>query len=195
MCENDFLPTLALVLLGLGGLAGNYIFGYLQDGLGRKPSFFIYLFIQCLFGTATAFAQNFTIWTLCRIGVGFTIPAILGTPYVLGANNKNQCKTLSKCKVSAVELVGPKQRTTVTILVNIAYSLALVALSLVVWTVRDWRMLALVTTLPFIGLFAFWWVLPESPRWLLAQDRNQEAEQLLKKIAKYTPTPATTRNH
>lgn len=84
-----------------------------------------------------------------------------------------------------MELVGPKQRTLVTILVNIAYSLALVSLSLIVWAVRDWRMLALVTTLPFVGLFSFWWVLPESPRWLVAKERLEEAEELLKHIAKY----------
>lgn len=52
--------------------------------IGRRPSFFIYLFIECLFGTATAFAQDFVTWTVLRVGVGFTIPAILGTPFVLG---------------------------------------------------------------------------------------------------------------
>ncbi|KAL1129045.1 hypothetical protein AAG570_013577 [Ranatra chinensis] len=84
VCHKDFYSTLALVLLGLGGLVGNYIFGYLQDSIGRRPSFFIYLFIECFFGIATAFAQDFLTWTAFRIGVGFTVPAILGTPYVLG---------------------------------------------------------------------------------------------------------------
>lgn len=84
MCEKDFLTTIALVLFGIGGLIGNYIFGYLQDGLGRKLSFYIYLFIQCVFGMATTFATNFYVWCFLRVGVGFTIPAILATPCVLG---------------------------------------------------------------------------------------------------------------
>lgn len=83
-CQKDFYGTLALILLGVGGLVGNYIFGYLQDTLGRRPSFFIYLFIQCVFGVATAFAQNYVTWAIYRVGVGFTVPAILATPYVLG---------------------------------------------------------------------------------------------------------------
>ncbi|KAJ3635442.1 hypothetical protein MTP99_008350 [Tenebrio molitor] len=167
VCDRDLSATLALVLLGIGGLIGNYIFGYVQDGVGRKPAFFIYLFIQCVFGTATAFAQNFTTWVVCRVGVGFTVPAILGTPYVL-----------------AIELVGPRHRTLVTILVNIAYSLALVSLSIIVWAVRDWRLLALATTLPFVTLFFHWWLLPESPRWLLAQGRVKEAEKILVQMAR-----------
>ncbi|KAG8318292.1 hypothetical protein J6590_006608 [Homalodisca vitripennis] len=122
---------------------------------------------ECLFGIATAFAQDFVTWTLFRVGVGFTVPAILGTPYVL-----------------AIELVGPKHRTVCTILTNIAYSLGLVALAAVVYLIRDWRQLALATSVPFLSFFLYWWVLPESPRWLLARGRFEEAEKILKKMAR-----------
>ncbi|XP_049779304.1 beta-alanine transporter-like [Schistocerca cancellata] len=167
VCDRDYYATLALVLLGVGGLIGNYIFGYLQDSIGRRPAFFIYLFIECFFGIATAFAQDFVTWTLLRFGLGFTVPAILGTPYVL-----------------AIELVGPEKRTTMTIMSNIAYSFGLVLLSAVVYLVRDWRQLALATSVPFLSFFLYWWVLPESPRWLLARGRFEEAETILKKIAR-----------
>nr|XP_023030415.1 carcinine transporter [Leptinotarsa decemlineata] len=167
VCDKDFLVTLALVLFGASGLIGNYIFGYIQDGMGRKPAYFIFLFIQCVFGIATSFAGNYITWTVFRIGVGFTIPAILGTPYVL-----------------AIELVGPKERTIVTILINIAYSLSLVSLSIIVWAIRNWRWMALVTTLPFLTLFLHFPLLPESPRWLLAKGRFDEAQHILAKMAR-----------
>ncbi|KAJ1532010.1 hypothetical protein ONE63_000644 [Megalurothrips usitatus] len=172
VCDKDYQSTLALVLLALGGLIGNYIFGYLQDSIGRRPAFFIYLFIECAFGIATAFAQDFVTWTAFRIGVGFTVPAIMGTPYVL-----------------AIELVGPSKRTAVTILSNIAYSLSLVALAAVVYLVRDWRQLSLATSVPFLCFFLYWWVLPESPRWLLARGRFQEAEAILRLMARVNGRP------
>ena len=71
-------------MFGASGLVGNYIFGYVQDTLGRKPAFYIYLLIQCIFGIATAFADHFWIWFWFRIAVGFTVPAILASPYVIG---------------------------------------------------------------------------------------------------------------
>ncbi|XP_028174631.1 carcinine transporter-like, partial [Ostrinia furnacalis] len=167
VCNQDFLPTLGLVLLAAGGIIGNYIFGYLQDTIGRKPSFFIYLLIECIFGVATAFAQNYIVWIIYRIGVGFTVPAIMATPYVL-----------------AIELVGPRCRTLCTILSNIAYSLGLIMLAGVVYLIRDWRHLALATTLPFVCFFLYLWPMPESPRWLLARGQFEKAEAILKNMAR-----------
>ncbi|KAL0822246.1 hypothetical protein ABMA28_004373 [Loxostege sticticalis] len=167
VCHQDFLPTLGLVLLAAGGIIGNYIFGYLQDTIGRKPSFFIYLLIECIFGVATAFAQNYVVWIIYRIGVGFTVPAIMATPYVL-----------------AIELVGPRCRTLCTILSNIAYSLGLILLAGVVYLIRDWRHLALATTLPFVCFFLYLWPMPESPRWLLARGQFEKAEAILKNMAR-----------
>ncbi|CAH0388325.1 unnamed protein product [Bemisia tabaci] len=172
VCNKDFYPTGALVLLAIGGLIGNYIFGYIQDGLGRKPAFFIYLFIETVFGIGTAFMNSFWSWVLFRFGVGFTVPAILATPYVL-----------------SIELVGPEYRTTVTILINIAYSIALTLLACIVYLVRDWRLLALYTSVPFAFFFFYLRDMPESPRWLLARGSYAKAEKILNKMAKVNNKP------
>ncbi|KAK3851392.1 hypothetical protein Pcinc_041955, partial [Petrolisthes cinctipes] len=50
--------------------------------------------------------------------------------------------------------------------------------------VRDWSQLSLATTIPFLVFFLFWWVLPESPRWLLAKGRLDEAEVIMLKMAR-----------
>ncbi|CAK1585916.1 unnamed protein product [Parnassius mnemosyne] len=167
VCNKDFYPALGLVLLAIGGIIGNYVFGYLQDTIGRKPSFFIYLLIESIFGVATAFAPNYAVWIIYRIGVGFTVPAIMATPYVL-----------------AIELVGPRYRTLCTIVSNIAYSMGLIMLAGVVYLVRDWRHLALATTLPFLCFFFYIWPMPESPRWLLARGQFEKAEKILKDMAR-----------
>ncbi|EDL09233.1 mCG126207, isoform CRA_a [Mus musculus] len=49
--------------------------------------------------------------------------------------------------------------------------------------VRNWRLLQITGTAPVLLLFFYFWVLPESPRWLLSQGRTEEAKQLVQKAA------------
>ncbi|ROT63273.1 hypothetical protein C7M84_018852 [Penaeus vannamei] len=89
----------------------------------------------------------------------------------------------------AIELVGPSKRTYTTVIMNVAYSCTLILLAGVAYLVRDWAQLALATTIPFLAFFCFWWVLPESPRWLLANGRLTEAQTIMEKMARVNGKP------
>lgn len=54
----------------------------------------------------------------------------------------------------------------------------------VVYLVRDWRYLTLAVSLPLLMLFSCFFVLPESPRWLLAVGQPQRAARILKVMAR-----------
>ncbi|KAJ8978569.1 hypothetical protein NQ317_012093 [Molorchus minor] len=187
VCDKEFSTTLALILLGASGLIGNYIFGYIQDGIGRRPAYFIYLLIQCIFGIATVFftelynveSVSHWCWLYCT---SYTWDALCIR--IKLRSKKFQATLGNFLELIAIELVGPKDRATVTILINIAYSLSLISLSIIVWVIRNWRWMSLTTTVPFFILFLHWWTLPESPRWLLAQGRYKEAEKILHKMAR-----------
>lgn len=84
VCDRDYYATLALVLFGVGGLIGNYVYGFLQDYWGRRPSFFVYLCVEIVACALSSIAWNFPSWLVFRVVVGFTVPAILASPYVLG---------------------------------------------------------------------------------------------------------------
>lgn len=66
----------------------------------------------------------------------------------------------------------------------IFYTLGLILLSGVTYFLRDWRSLALATSVPFLFYYLYWFVLPESPRWLLMRERFEEANDILKTIAR-----------
>lgn len=167
VCDRSFLVTLALVVFGVGGLLGNYVFGYLVDLWGRRPSFYAYLLLEIIACAASAFAWNYYTWLGLRFVVGLTVPAILASPYVL-----------------AIELVGPERRVFCTIVSNIAYSLGLVVLAGVIYIVRDWRELSLAVSMPLLMLFSCFFVLPESPRWLMAVGKTRRAIKILKVMAR-----------
>jgi len=67
------------------------------------------------------------------------------------------CKNTLQLLNTAQELVGPEKRTLCNILLNIAYSMGLMALAGAAYIWRDWTHLAFATTIPFISFFAFWW--------------------------------------
>lgn len=64
------------------------------------------------------------------------------------------------------------------------YTLGLILLSGVTYLLRDWRSLAWATSAPFVLYYFYWFVLPESPRWLLMKERFEEANIILKTIAR-----------
>ncbi|XP_047042160.1 carcinine transporter [Helicoverpa zea] len=167
VCEYDVYPTLGLVALNIGGPVGVYTFGLLNDRIGRKKSFFLCLSTLLLGSLMTAYAHEFWFWTLARVIVGLTIPAVYQIPFII-----------------SLELAGPNYRSFVTVMTCIFYTLGLILLSAVTYLLRDWRSLALATSVPFFFYYLYWFVLPESPRWLLMRERLEEANNVLKTIAK-----------
>jgi MFS transporter, putative metabolite:H+ symporter len=164
----------------VGMMLGSFGTGFLGDRYGRR---FTYQFNLLLFGLASlaaAFAPNMTILIACRfvMGVG------------LGAENVVGYATMT-------EFVPARSRgkwlgfTTVCVVTGLPISLLLA--SLVVPTF-GWRAMFV---LGGIGALVVWYLrkaLPESPRWLEAVGRTEEAEALMQSIereaAQGKPLPA-----
>lgn len=50
--------------------------------------------------------------------------------------------------------------------------------------IHDWRWLQVGLTIPGVLFLFYWWFIPESTRWLLANNRKEEAIEQIQKIAK-----------
>ncbi|XP_067002469.2 carcinine transporter [Anabrus simplex] len=167
VCTHSIYPTLGLVALNTGGPAGVYAFGWLSDRIGRRLSFFSCLTTLLVGSLLTPVAQDFWSWAAYRAIVGLTIPAIYQIPFII-----------------ALELVGPNYRSFVTVMMCIFYTVGLIILSGIAYLVRDWVTLSIVTSAPFLVYYFYWCFLPESPRWLLARGRFEEASKILETLAK-----------
>ena len=82
------------------------------------------------------------------------------------------------------EIVGPKHRGIYGICAMGAFPVGITLLSLVAYHLPDWRTLATFTSLLGLPLVFLHFYLPESPRWLLTQNRQEEAVKVMMSLAK-----------
>lgn len=84
----------------------------------------------------------------------------------------------------ALELVGPEYRSFVTVMTCTFYTFGIMMLAGVTYLVRDWIHMCLLTSVPFLVYFLYMFVMPESPRWLLAKGKFEDALKILEVMAR-----------
>lgn len=86
--------------------------------------------------------------------------------------------------VLGLEMVGKKKREMSGVILNYFYSIGEALVGIIAWMDGDWVNLQYWISAPPILFVAYYWIVPESIRWLLAKKRNVEALFLIKKAAK-----------
>jgi MFS family permease len=157
-----------------GAVIGALVFGRLADRLGRKRLFLVTLAVYMAASVATAFTTGFAGFAACRFVTGLGI----GGEYA--AIN------------SAIdELIPARVRGRVSLAINGSFwvGAALGAvLSLVLLDARvlgpehGWRAAFLLGGLLALAILLVRRYVPESPRWLLAHGRVDEAERIVGQI-------------
>ncbi|CAD6214692.1 GSCOCG00004182001-RA-CDS [Cotesia congregata] len=167
VCDNSWLPSTSTTFFYVGSLFGNVVFGWIADKWGRRTAFFAILFLEVIFSIATSFSPNYVVYTALRTVNGLFFPAIYQIPFIL-----------------VLELMGPRYRTFAGMVICMFFATAMCLLALLGYLLRNWFALSLATSVPFILLFSYWWIIPESPRWLLSKNRIDEAEVIVQQMAR-----------
>lgn len=155
----------------VGMLVGALTFGPLADRLGRKRLFMITLLIYSLATVATGFSWNFISLAIFRFITGIGI----GGEY--GAIN------------SAVEEFVPSNyRGRVDGFINASWNIGAITASAAAFVALGalpsgaWRAVFWFGAIVAVAVLAIRRAVPESPRWLLAQGRVQEAYAIVKRL-------------
>ncbi|KAK7503284.1 hypothetical protein BaRGS_00005549 [Batillaria attramentaria] len=86
--------------------------------------------------------------------------------------------------VISVELVGPSKRMFTGVGIVVFWCLGMMVLTPLAYLLRHWQYLQMAASAFPIFFLSYYWLIPESPRWLLGKGRVREAEAILRKAAR-----------
>ncbi|XP_060072913.1 organic cation transporter protein-like [Ylistrum balloti] len=167
VCEDKFKTSHAQTIFFGGVFVGAIGFGSLSDIIGRKKTLYISLLL--LLGTTlgVAWAPDFVTFCVLRFLVGASCAGMFMTAFVI-----------------SMEMVGPSKRMWAGIVIEYFSALGLVILGGVGYAFRQWKYTEVACSAPIAFFLLYWWLIPESPRWLVSQSKIDEANKIIKKAAK-----------
>ena len=154
-----------------GCMAGVFVAGKAGDRYGRKKVLMLAAILFFISAIGTASAHTFLQFVVARIlgGLAVGVASILSPMYI-------------------AEIAPAKYRGTLVSFNQLAIVFGILIAFFSNWLlvdtgVNNWRWMLLVMAAPAILLFFSLFLVPESPRWLVARHRNDEALQVLVKTS------------
>ncbi|KAJ8045218.1 Solute carrier family 22 member 13 [Holothuria leucospilota] len=171
VCGKSYFPHIAQSVYIAGRMVGWTMFGLVSDTFGRRKTQLFSFICGGAFAIAITFSLNFWMYVILRF-----ISAVLlsgASPFVL-----------------ANEMVGPSRRVLAGNVMWINFAVGYGVLAGLAKLIPNWRILQLVVTLPYILFFILtFFFIHESPRWLVNQSRTEDAEKVLRKMARENNKP------
>lgn len=125
------------------------------------------ILITGLVGTIKSFSINYLMFIILE----FIEPA-------LGSG------ILSAAFILLMEISISKHRILGASFISIMFALGEVILGIIAYFIRDWRLLFQILYIPTILFISYYWLIPDSVRWLMVKGRNEEAIKILQRIGK-----------
>ncbi len=152
----------------VGAIIGAAIGGALAERFGRRHMILSAGFIFTLSALGTAFAPSVAWLIAARVasGVGIGIASFISPMYIAKVAPVKQRGALV-----AVNMLAITTGIVLAYLVDYAFS-----------GIKGWRYMFGLAVVPSIGLVIGMWFLPDSPRWLVSQSRQEEGKKVLRRL-------------
>ncbi|KNC32287.1 Organic cation transporter protein [Lucilia cuprina] len=145
------------------GTAGS---GYFADRYGRKIIFIVCIIFMAITGVAQGLAWDYNSFLVFAFLNAVGTSGVYPLAFIIG-----------------VEMVGPKKREMSSIVLNYFYAVGEALVGLTAWLLHDWQLLQYALSIPPLFFIVYYWLVPESVRWLIARNRKEKAGQIIRKAA------------
>ncbi|CAH2084663.1 unnamed protein product [Euphydryas editha] len=172
ICDRSQLASLAQSILQVGILFGSIFYGHVSDRYGRKFASILSLVSEVVFVALSTVSSQVWMFIVFRFFIGTAVGG-----------------TMLCCYVIVIELSGKSFRPYMTGLIELSYILSYFTLPIIAYFLRDWRQLQWATSLPWVFVILYYFLVPESPRWLITMGQKEKATEILTYIAKKNNMP------
>nr|XP_045612558.1 organic cation transporter-like protein [Procambarus clarkii] len=167
VCDRRPLYSTTQAASQLGTLFGSIIYGYMLDMIGRRKSVLTSAVLSLIVSFLTVASPNVETYIFMR-----ALLQVVDFGCYTG------------CLLVTMELCTPRQRNYVASFFLLPWAVGYMMVPGVAYLVRPWRWMLVAFTIPVFYYLIYFWMLPESPRWLILHSQYEEAIKILHWAAK-----------
>ncbi|KAI6194134.1 Organic cation transporter-like protein [Aphelenchoides besseyi] len=169
---KEYVLAHAHLFYSFGFLFGCLLGGFASDRYGRKPTIIGFGVLSSLLGLVLPYSTYFPMFLFIRFCGAICNEAADLAAYVL-----------------CMEITGTKYRAMVGSMLQAPWAVGYAFLALIAYLTRSWQTIQLITAALHTISICLICVLPESPRWLIVNDRVEEAERYIRRACRDPPWP------
>ena len=173
MCEKQYFGRKVQIAFFVGNMIGVLFLGSFSDWFGRKTAYMTTLTLWMVFGISGYFATNRYVWLIIRFFCGAMSLSF------------NTAKS-----VYCLELTSGKWKSRVAhYFGELPWQLGHLTLGLLIYIIPNMQYLELFIGLTALMFMPLWFILPESPRWLVSKGKLEQAKKVLLTACKWNKKP------
>ncbi|KAI1702152.1 sugar transporter domain-containing protein [Ditylenchus destructor] len=172
VCDDNFKRAHAHLFYSFGFLFGCLLGGFASDRFGRKPTVIGFGILSSMFGLILPYSTYFPMFLFIRFCGAVCNEAADLAAYVL-----------------CMEITGTRYRAMVGSLLQAPWAVGYATLALIAYFCKSWQYIQLITASLHTISICLICVLPESPRWLIVNNRVEEAERYIRRACREPPFP------
>lgn len=162
VCEKSVQRTSAQVAISTGKFLGSFTLGIFADAYGRKASFMLGAILFVISSAAISVTPWYSVFLAGRFGLGVASSGLFYPAFSLLSEN-----------------ISVNHRSWMSIAFSASYPIGMILLAITAYLIQPWRDLQMALTIPSFLLILNCYLMFESPRWLMSQNRSAEAYRIV----------------